>query len=119
MLVCVCVRAGAVAVCVVGFALQREGVRRSQNSLCGHEHLAVVAERQARRGWVEFEGVRLLHLAQDLQDVCFLLEEGRQGLHVGGGATRARRGMLCAVAISLWTDTDYHQCTVHGESQTA
>ncbi len=45
MLLCVSVRAGAVAVCVVGFALQREGVRSGQNSFCGHEHLAVVAER--------------------------------------------------------------------------
>lgn len=47
-----------------------------QHGLRGHEHLAVVAEGQAGGGRVELERVRLLHLAQDLQDVCFLLEEG-------------------------------------------
>ena len=38
----------------------------SQHRLGGHEHLAVVAEGEARGGGVELERVRLLHLAQDL-----------------------------------------------------
>lgn len=107
MLVWVRIRAGAVAVCVVRFALEWEGVCSGQNGLCGHKHLAVVTERQARCGWVELQGVCLLHLSKDLQDVCFLLEEWRQGLHCGGRSTRAGGGVLCAGSISLRTRRDH------------
>lgn len=61
-------------------------VSSSQDSLCGHQNLAVVTEGNAACRGVELEGVGLLHLAEDLQDVCFLLEEWGQGLHGCGWA---------------------------------
>ncbi len=69
---------------------------------------------------MELQRVRLLHLAKNLQDVCFLLEEGGKGLHGGGRSTRARGGVLCAVAISLQTERDPYQNTIYcfNEGQT-
>lgn len=109
VLVGVAIRAGAVAVWVMGFALELERVRGGQHGFGGHQHLAVVTEGQAGCGRVELQGVRLLHLSKDFQDVRLLLEERRQGLHGGSGSTGTRGGVLCAETISLWAQRDLCQ----------